>query len=281
MIAEKTILPLLDYELFRQLIREAFGLDYPLHKRDLLRARLERRLRANGLKRYSDYYRMLCYEARTTEEWRIFAETITNNETYFFRERAQLIQLGELIASLNTLRRAPIRVLSAGCSSGEEAYGIAMVLASRLGVSGDFDVVGADISEAKLEEARAGRYFERSFHAEEPAPPGVSLGDAMTRDAAGVHVVRPSLRSRVTFVRANLADASASQLLGVFDVVFCRNLLIYADDSAIPRFCASLARVVKHEGYLFLGSSDSLGGALEPSFRLERLGERYVYRRSR
>jgi chemotaxis protein methyltransferase CheR len=281
MITEKTILPLLDYELFRQLIREAFGLDYPLHKRDLLRARLERRLRANGLKRYSDYYRMLCYEARTTEEWRIFAETITNNETYFFRERAQLIQLGELVPSLNASKRGPLRVLSAGCSSGEEAYGIAMVLASRLGTSGDYDVVGADISEAKLEEARAGRYFERSFHAEEPAPPGVALGDTMSRDAAGVHTVRPSLRSRVTFARANLSDPSASSLLGVFDVVFCRNLLIYADDSAIPRFCASLSRVVRPEGYLFLGSSDPLGGALAPAFRSERLGDRYVYRRSR
>jgi chemotaxis protein methyltransferase CheR len=281
MIAEKTTLPLLDYELFRQLIREAFGLDYPLHKRDLLRARLERRLRANGLKRYSDYYRMLCYEARTSEEWRIFAETITNNETYFFRERGQLIQLGELALALNAARRGPVRVLSAGCSSGEEAYGIAMVLASRLGMSGDYDVVGADISEAKLEEARAGRYFERSFHAEEPAPPGITLGDAMTRDAAGIQTVRPSLRSRVTFVRANLSDPSASSVLGVFDVVVCRNLLIYADDSAIPRFCASLSRLVRPEGYLFLGSSDSLGGALAPAFRLERLGDRYVCRRSR
>src|SRR5689334_4907150 len=100
MKATATALPLLEYELFRQLIRDSFGLDYPIHKRDLLRTRLERRLRANGLRRYSDYYRLLCYESKTAEEWKLFAETITNNETYFFRERPHFLQLAEMTQSL-------------------------------------------------------------------------------------------------------------------------------------------------------------------------------------
>jgi chemotaxis protein methyltransferase CheR len=274
-----TALPMLEYELFRHLIRDAFGLDYPLHKRDLLRARLERRLRANGLRRYSDYYRLLCYEARTAEEWRIFAEAITNNETYFFRERAHFLQLGELVSEIGNGAKRPIRTLSAGCSSGEEAYSIAMVLASRLGSSRAFEVHGLDLSEAKLEEARAGRYLDRSFHPSETPPPGVSLGDYMTRDPSGAHCVRPSLKSAVSFTRGNLADTKATiTTLGAFDVVFCRNLLIYADDAAVPRFHASLAALVRPGGYLFLGHSDSLGG-LEAPFRAHRLGERFAYRR--
>lgn len=275
-----TVLPLLEYELFRQLIRDSFGLDYPSHKRDLLRARLEKRLRANGLKRYSDYYRLLCYESKSAEEWKIFAETITNNETYFFRERPHFLQLAELVPTLAPPedRRRRVRALSAGCSSGEEAYGIAMVLASRLGVR-PFDVVGADLSEAKLEEARAGRYLDKSFHPDETPPPGVSLSDFMTRDASGAHIVRGSLRSHLTFTRCNLTDAKAVSALGAFDVVFCRNLLIYADDAAIPRFHASLASLVRPGGYLFLGHSDSLGRGSAP-FRVHRMGDRFVHVRA-
>jgi len=274
-----TALPLLEYELFRQLIRDAFGLDYPVHKRELLRARLERRLRAHGLRRYSDYYRLLSFEARTKEEWKLFAETITNNVTYFFRERAHFVQLAELVPSLGDGHKRPIRALSAGCSSGEEAYGMAMVLASRLGAHRAFEVHGVDLSEAKLEEARAGRYAERSFHHDEAPPPGVQLGDFMTRDPSGMHHVRAPLRAHVTFTRANLADPKAVAPLGVFDVVFCRNLLIYADEVALPRFHAALASLVRVGGLLFLGHSDSLG-SLVPPFRLQRVGDRYAYVRT-
>jgi chemotaxis protein methyltransferase CheR len=268
-------LPVLEYELFRRLIRDEFGLDYPPHKRDLLRARLDRCLRANGLRRYAEYYRLLSYADRAAEPWRAFAETITNNETYFFREKQHFLECAELLPSL-TGRAAAVRALSAGCSSGEEAYGMAMLLAASLGRAARFEVQGVDLSESKLATAREGKYAPRCFHPEEHPPPGIDIDEFMSRDPDGTYIVRPSLRMRVTFARCNLVEADAVTRLGKFDIVFCRNVLIYADEDSIPRFFGSLGALVRPGGYLFLGHSDSI---LAPKalFRLHRMGKSFAY----
>ncbi|HEY2512326.1 MAG TPA: protein-glutamate O-methyltransferase CheR [Polyangiaceae bacterium] len=272
-------LPLLEYELFRRLIRDSFGLEYPPNKRELLRARLEGRVRANGLRRYGDYYRMLTYEPPGSDEWRRFAEVITNNETYFFREGKQLAAVAQVLPNAAPGRATPLRVLSAGCSSGEEAYGLAMVLASRLGRHGRFEVRGLDLSEAKLAEARLARYQARSFRSDEPPPLGLDPNEYLSCEADGSYTIRPFLRERVTFERANLAHADSVAVHGEFDVVFCRNVLIYAEDDALARFFASLAVLVKTGGYLFLGHSDGLDGAAS-KFRLTRVGDLFAYVRT-
>ena len=272
-------MPLLEYELFRRLIRDAFGLDYPPSKRELLRGRLEGRVRANGLRRYGDYYRMLTYEAPGSEEWRRFAEVITNNETYFFREGKQLAAVAQILPSGPQARTGPVRALSAGCSSGEEAYGLAMVLASLLGRHGRFEVRGLDLSEAKLAEARLARYQARSFREGEPAPLGLDPNEYLSCEADGSYSVRPFLRERVSFERANLAHADSVGVHGEFDVVFCRNVLIYAEEDALARFFSSLALLVKAGGYLFLGHSDGLEGAAS-KFRLTRVGDLFAYVRT-
>jgi chemotaxis protein methyltransferase CheR len=273
---EAPALPPLDYELFRRLIRDAFGLEYPPHKRDLLRRRLERRLRHHGLRRWSEYYRLLCYEPRGGREWALFAEAITNNETYFFRDARQFALLARTLPSIAARRSPPIRALSAGCASGEEAYSLAMTLASRLGPSATFEVRGIDLSEARLADATAARYPPRSFRREDPAPPDVRLEDYLTIDEDGACVVRPSLRERVAFERGNLADAEGLRRLGTFDVVFCRNVLIYAEEGALERFVASLGALVREQGYLFLGHAEALPGAGAP-FALTRVEDRFAY----
>jgi chemotaxis protein methyltransferase CheR len=278
MVLETRAMPSLEYELFRRLIRDTFGLDYPPHKRELLRTRLDRRLRANGLRRYSEYYRLLCYEASAADEWTLLAEEITNNETYFFREAGHFHLLAQILPAIAGGSAKGVRVLSAGCSSGEEAYGLAMVLANQLGRTAKFEVRGFDLSEARLTEARAGRYLAKSFHRDEPAPHGIVIDDYMVTESGGASVVRPFLRERVTFERGNLAEPRSVRSFGEFDVVFCRNVLIYADDESTPRFFDSLATLVRPNGYLFLGSSDSLEGPVAP-FKLARIGNRFAYMR--
>jgi chemotaxis protein methyltransferase CheR len=278
MTFETRAMPSLEYELFRRLIRDTFGLDYPPHKRELLRTRLDRRLRANGLRRYAEYYRFLCYATSAADEWMLLAEEITNNETYFFREAEQFDLLAQILPAIAGGATRGLRVLSAGCSSGEEAYGLAMVLANQLGRTASFEVRGFDLSEARLAEARAGRYLSKSFHRDEPAPRGIVVDDYMTTDGTGASVVRPFLRERVTFERGNLAEPRSVRSLGEFDVVFCRNVLIYADDESTPRFFESLATLVRPNGYLFLGSSDALDGPVAP-FKLARIGNRFAYAR--
>lgn len=270
---------MLEFELFRRLIREAFGLEYPPNKRELLRTRLDGRLRANGLRRYGEYYRFLSYEPRDSNEWRAFADAITNNETYFFRDGKQLAAVAHVVPALCAGRSGPFRVLSAGCSSGEEAYGLAMALATTLGRQARFEVQGVDLSDSKLAEARAGRYQSKSFHADEPPPLGIQIDEYMTRELDGAHVVRPYLREKVAFDRANLAEARTLRTLGEFDIVFCRNVLIYVEDEALARFFASLGALVRPGGYLFLGHSDRLDGSAT-QFRLIRVGELFAYVRS-
>jgi chemotaxis protein methyltransferase CheR len=272
-------LPSLEYELFRRLIRDQFGLDYPPHKRDILGQRLERRLRAHGLRRYSEYYRMLRYADSSHAEWATFAEAVTNNETYFFREPYHFRQLAEVLPQLARGAAAPLRALSAGCSSGEEAYSIAMVLAACPAISAGFRVQGVDISGAKLDEARVGRYVERSFREDAPVPAGVDPSHFLASEVDGAHVVRGSLRARVSFAQANLADAAAVEKLGSFDIVFCRNVLIYADHGTLPRFLASLEKLVRPGGYLFLGHSESLLGRRR-AFQPRRVGEQFTYVRA-
>jgi chemotaxis protein methyltransferase CheR len=268
-------LPALEYELLRATIRDTFGIDYPPNKRELLRVRLEGRLRALGLRRFSDYYRLLRYAPAGQPEWQELAECVTNNETYFFRERHQFLQLAEIAARPGGERGAPLRLLSAGCSSGEEAYSMAATLASCL-QPGGFDVLGVDVSKAKLDEASAARYGDRSFRSDESPPPGVDLERCLAREPNGSRVVRPALRARVRFEMANLVETQQVARLGAFDVVFCRNVLIYGHEVSVPRFLRALERLVRAGGYLFLGQAESLLGQ-RSVFRPERLGSGFAY----
>jgi chemotaxis protein methyltransferase CheR len=270
-------LPAMEYELLRGVIRDTFGIDYPPNKRELMRVRLEERLRTLGVRRFSDYYRLLRYAPPGQPEWQQLADCITNNETYFFREHQQFVQLAEIARRTAVQRGAPLRVLSAGCSSGEEAYSMAATLESGSLPSG-YEVSGVDLNAARLAEAKTGRYGERSFRRDETPPPNVDLERWLAREANGSRLVRPALRARVRFQRANLVDEQQVAGLGAFDVVFCRNVLIYGHELSVPRFLRGLEQLVKPSGYLFVGQAESLLGH-RSVFRPERVGGGFAYLR--
>jgi chemotaxis protein methyltransferase CheR len=272
-------LPALEYELLRGMIRDLLGIDYPPNKRELMRVRLEGRLRALGVRRFSDYYRLLRYAPAGQPEWLALADCVTNNETYFFREHLQFVQLTEIATHRGTERTAPLRVLSAGCSSGEEAYSLGATLAACLPPTA-FDVLGVDVSAAKLAEASVGRYGDRSFRADESPPPGVDLDRFLAREPNGGWMVRPGLRGRIRFERLNLVEPQQVARLGTFDVVFCRNVLIYGHEASVPRFLRALEQLVRPGGHLFLGHAESLLGR-RSLFRPERVGGGFAYVRER
>jgi chemotaxis protein methyltransferase CheR len=141
-----------------------------------------------------------------------------------------------------------------------------------------FEVHALDVSAAKLAEARAGRYGDRSFRCEEGPPPSVDLDGLVAREPGGLRVVRPALRARVRFERANLVEEEEVARLGAFDVVLCRNVLLYGHDETIPRFLRGLQRLLLPGGYLFLSSSESLVRH-RSELRLERVGGGFAYRR--
>ena len=261
-----------EYELLRELALDRFGLELPRARRASLAHRLRRRLQANGAASFGDYCDLLRHASPGSEEWGLFADAVTNAETYFFRVRGQF---EDLVAILGLLGERPLRALSAGCSSGEEAYSIAAVLAAHAeALPRGFEVVGTDISTPRLADACRAQYERRSFRDDGALPGGGALDDAFEA-VDGAWSPRASLRAHVTFQRGNLADADGLHL-GRFDVIFCRNVLIYARPDRWPRFLRTLAAALAPGGYLFLGDSESLLGLRTP-FAARRIRNHFAY----
>jgi chemotaxis protein methyltransferase CheR len=263
----------IEHELLRGLAVERFGVEPSPRRRATVAAKLRQRLRACELRTLGEYYQLLRRAPDGLDEWGLFADAITNPETFLFRSAGQLETLAQLLPSLAPPLR-PLRVLSAGCASGEEAYSLAAVLAANARhLPAGFEVVGVDISSPRLAEAGAGRYAVDQLRPSSLVP-GVSVDAAFEREGAWWRV-RPQLRRAVTFRLGNLAAPRGLEL-GRFDVVFCRNVLIYAHDEGWPRFVQTLERALVPGGHLFLGESETLLGRSE-RLVLRRIGAHFAY----
>jgi chemotaxis protein methyltransferase CheR len=243
-----------EFAALRDLIRERFGLYYDDQKRFLLLSRLQTRLAKRGFETYGAYVAFLRSDPRREEEWSDLASALSNNETYFFRERAQLKALADGIVDEFLARSSRVRLWSAACSSGEEAYSLAMTLLAS-GKLGDaqLSIRATDISTRVLGIAERGFYRALSFRATEPA---------MIQRWFQAHddgfVIDERIKRLVAFGRLNLLDATRIAAEGPFDAIFCRNVLIYFDKPTQKRVVESFAKALRPGGYLFLGHAESL-----------------------
>lgn len=262
--------------LFNELFTSRFGICFPEHKREILETRLLPRLRANHVQRFLDYYLLLQYDLQ--KELDPLVRAITNNESYFFREVAQIKALSnDLLESLvrgGTPGR--LRVLSAGCSSGEEPYTINILLRSTPGcpVGEDLAIDGIDLDSERLEMARVGEYRHGSLRALDDAQRDRYF-DALENE---VWSLKPSARQGVSIRGGNILDVDSFPRIP-YDVVFCRNVLIYFSESSLKKAIGNFARAVRPGGVLFLGHSESIIG-LTQSFQAERLVQCIGYRRT-
>lgn len=244
------IIPLRNY------ISDKLGLYYDDERLNVLHHRLAPLAAANGLPTLSDLYLSLVNSPGSPDRMHKLAAQLTNNETYFFRETEQLREfvrslLPEIVQKKSARKHEAVRVLSAGCSSGEEAYTIAMLL-EEAGVcrsAGGMEVVGLDIDPDALATAQGGRYPERSFRAGNN-----NVVEKYFRRAGDLFVVHDDLRKQVRFVQGNLLEARG---LGAFDAIFCRNVLIYFSDASMERVAANFYDMLIPGGYLLLGHSES------------------------
>jgi len=221
-------------------------------KKALVSGRLASRLRHHHLTRFGDYFDML-HSAAHPEEPQVAIDLLTTNETSFFREPKHFEFLRRQADEAAAARR-PLRVWSAASSSGEEAYSIAMVLASNLGSTG-FDVLGTDISTRVLQRARAGHYpMERARHIPQPHLKRFCLRG--TGEQTGTLLIERGLRSRVAFAHVNL-NADLPQL-GTFDVIFLRNVMIYFNGDTKREVVARVLSLLKPGGHFLIGHSESL-----------------------
>jgi chemotaxis protein methyltransferase CheR len=266
-----------EFRLLRDLIHAHCGIWFRDDMRFVLERRLAPRLAVHGLTRYLDYHRFVRFDPRGLGELGEATDLLTTNETYFYREPLQLRAFErEILPALasRTSGERRLRVLSAGCSTGEEPYTLAILLkASGLFGGWELEVVGADISRRCLDVARAATYGEHAFRSVE--------GDAMRRWfhlRQGKWVLDESVRRMVRFTAANLLDDRGLASVGRVDVVFCRNVMIYFDVSARKQALRRLHDKLRPGGWLLLGHSESLIN-VSADFELVHLTDDLVYRR--
>ena len=248
-----------EFAQFRALILRTSGISLKDTKRELVAGRLARRLRHHGLSTYSEYLRLI---ARGTEPGELteLVNCITTNKTSFFREPHHFERLRDVLvpAWIERAKRGGsrrIRIWSAGCSTGEEPYSIAMVLHTALPASAGWDVriVATDIDTHVLDHAAAGRY---PLHQLEDLPPE---GRACCVRGPGDFAIRDEVRARIDVRRLNLI-APTWPITGPFDAIFCRNVVIYFDTDTQRALFDRFADALAGDGRLFVGHSENLSG---------------------
>ncbi len=258
-----------EFKRLRDLVYEQTGITLGPQKRCLLETRLVKRLRALGLATFTDYDRLLAERDPAGEELGHFINAVTTNKTDFFREAHHFRYLADewapaVRARVERKGERTLRLWSAACSSGEEPYTIAMTVREALGPAAlgfDLKILASDIDTEVLERARAGVYT-----LEQVAPvPRPMLARYFLKGVganAGRVSVRPELRALVAFGRLNFLD-EVWPIRARFDVIFCRNALIYFDRTTQQRILERLTAFLKDDGILFLGHSESLHGLLD------------------
>ena len=253
------------FEVIRDLVYDISGIDLRAGKEGLVQSRLSKRLRKLGLADYDDYLALVESDS-SGEELSHLIDLLTTNKTSFFREAQHLDYLAERLLTPAFAERKPVRIWSAGCSSGEEPYSIAMVAKQVPGGDrSDLRILATDLSTVVLARAKAALYEERHL---DGVTPNIlrEYFQAVKQGKSRVYRVRDDLRAQVKFARLNLMDAWPMK--GPFDAIFCRNVMIYFDKETQERLVSRFAGVLAPGGHLFVGHSESLSGI--------RHGLRYV-----
>mgnify|MGYP001167375308 CR=1 FL=1 len=266
-----------EFRLLRDLINEHAGLVFDDGAMYSFERRLSERLTELDLSGFMEYYKYLRFAVRGAAELDEATDALTTKETYFFRQDYQLRAFdNELLPRFvreNQARRR-MTIWSAGCSTGEEAYTLAMMTREHPKlVDWDVRVIGTDISKSCVAAARRGVYRETSFR--------TTPDDTRERyfeKVSGGWRIHEDLRKSTHFGQVNLLDAHKASIVGRVDVVFCRNVLIYFDVGSRRRVIDNLYQRLLPGGYLLLGHSESLIN-VSTAFELVHLKEDLVYRK--
>ncbi len=240
---------------FFDLVKRRCGLSFEGERQSVLEAALAERMAATGLDSVGAYFTRLVGSAQEFDD---LVSLLTINETYFFREAQQLTLMATRLAPrllARPDRSQPIRILSAGCSTGEEPYSIAMTLRERYGdaVRQMFRVIGGDIDQRALARAREGRYSEFSFRGVAP-----DLKARYFQADGPLYSVLPSGRDIVEFMPLNLLDDLRPETHGRYDIIFLRNVTIYFEEAVRRSIQERLRTLLYDDGCLIIGMAETL-----------------------
>ncbi len=248
-----------EFQLFKDIIYRQTGIYMSEKKQNLIVSRLSKRLRTLNLKNFSEYYQYLSKNLDAGGEIINLINRITTNKTGFFREKHHFdlllnVIFPEIIQNKHSTRERTLRIWSAGCSSGEEPYSIAMIVAEAfMDVRGwDIKILATDLDTDVLMKASTGIY---QSHSVTPVPMGY-LSKYFNRTSRGYEVVQ-KIKSTVVFRKLNLMQP-VFPMKNPFDIIFCRNVMIYFDNDTKRSLMTKFHRHIKDGGYIFIGHAESL-----------------------
>jgi chemotaxis protein methyltransferase CheR len=241
------------FVLFSTLVEDASGILYGPQDRELFEGKISDHASDLGYSSLLDFYYRLRYDDREDVEMNRLIESLLVHESYFFRELPPLRELVDHHLPLVIRKRGRARGGSAACAGGEEPFTLAMLLDER-GLLDQVELVGSDISPAVLAKAAGGRYSKRALRDNYPVATATRY---LESSAQGV-IVSPRIRNAVSFAKVNLIDATAVAKLGTFDVILCRNVLIYFRERRAVQVVETLATSLRPDGLLAVGVSESL-----------------------
>jgi chemotaxis protein methyltransferase CheR len=268
-----------DFLKFREFFYRKTGIQFEDSKRYFVDKRLIERVEATGNDSFRNYFMMLRFET-SGDELQALTNLMTVNETYFFREEYQfkclVTNMLEEITK-NKTDKKPIRIWSMPSSSGEEAYSIAMYLLEYWpGINKwDVEIISSDIDTKIIAQARRGHYTARSVH----NLPKYVLGKYFTISGDGYQVCDDLLQA-VEFTRVNLMTPADVRGYRGFDVIFCRNLLIYFDDLSRRQAADTFFDALTPGGFLCLGHSESMS-RISSLYQIRKFPDSVVYQKAK
>ncbi len=266
-----------DFQKFREFFYRKTGIQFDPSKRYFVDKRLIDRVEATGSDSFRAYFTLLRFQASGVELQQL-TNLMTVNETYFFREEYQFQCLVDSILPEITKYkkdRSPIRIWVIPSSSGEEPYSIAIYLLELWAGINDWDIeiISSDIDTRILGQARQGLYTSRSVQ----QLPARYLQKYFTRTGES-YQIGDDLREAVEFTRVNLSERADTRAYRNFDVVFCRNLLIYFDDISRKSAAETFYDALKPGGFILLGHSESMS-RISSLYKIRKFPEAIVYQK--
>lgn len=267
-----------DFDKFRDFFYRRTGIYFDEGKRYFVDKRVLQRMEETGHDTFREYFMLLRFQA-SQQEFQQIVNAMTVNETYFFREEHQLkCMVGPILDEIVRRSRgtAPVRILSMPCSIGEEPFSIVLYLLEFWSKINEIDVqvYGSDIDTNVLEQCRGGVFSARSV---QYVPPRI-LTRYFRRLGEDRYQIADDLRECVEFMHVNLNDPMQTMRLRNFDLIFCRNLLIYFDDASRRQAAESFYDALRPGGFIFLGHSGSMS-RMSSLFKVRKFDDAIAYQK--
>lgn len=263
------------FTLLRDLIEERTGLEYPNSRAELLGEKLAERAIDCGFSSFLDYYYLLKYDDKALKEWTYLLDSLSVQETFFWREIDQIKALVDVLVPeyLASKPNQTMRIWSAACATGEEPLTIAMAL-NEAGwfENASIEIYASDASQSAIDKAINGVYQNRSFR----NLPANLKAKYFQKEQDNQWRIIPEIHARINWQIANLMEYSETKKLANASVIFCRNVFIYFSDKAICKTVKEFYNAMESPGYLCVAASESLL-KLTNDFELQEIGGAFIY----